>query len=89
MRVTTDGAGLYVCYNHAGQTLIRGNFVHDTRCNPFRRGESELAIEPVWAKSFQKKLEVIALTVSFKPPPGGGMTGRPLSRNAVSIACDF
>ena len=42
MQVTSDGAGMYVTYGHGGQTVIRGNLIHDTRCNPFRRGESEL-----------------------------------------------
>lgn len=43
MQVTADGAGLYVTYQHGGNTLIRGNLIHDTRCNPFRRGEFELS----------------------------------------------
>jgi hypothetical protein len=42
MQVTADGAGMYVTYGHGGQTVIRGNLIHDTHCNPFRRGESEL-----------------------------------------------
>jgi hypothetical protein len=42
MLVTCDGAGMYVTYRHGGKTVIRGNMIHDTRCNPFRRGEYEL-----------------------------------------------
>ena len=42
MQVTADGAGMYVTYGHGGQTVIRGNLIHDTHCNPFRRGESEV-----------------------------------------------
>jgi len=43
MQVTADGAGMYVTYRHGGKTAIRGNLIHDTKCNPFRRGEFELA----------------------------------------------
>jgi hypothetical protein len=42
MQVTADGGGMYVTYKHNGQTIIRGNLIHDTYCNMFRRGESEL-----------------------------------------------
>jgi hypothetical protein len=42
MQVTADGAGMYVTYSHNGQTIIRGNLIHDSYCNRFRRGESEL-----------------------------------------------
>lgn len=42
MKVTSDGAGMYVCYRHGAETKIRGNLIHDTRCNPFRRGSSTL-----------------------------------------------
>ncbi len=41
MKVTCDGAGIYVTYTHAGNTVIRGNLIHDIRCNPFRRDETE------------------------------------------------
>lgn len=43
MKVTADGAGMYITYTHGGETLIRGNLIHDTFCNPYRRGEYELA----------------------------------------------
>ena len=43
MLVTCDGAGMYVTYRHGGKTVIQGNLMHDTRCNPFRRGEYELS----------------------------------------------
>jgi hypothetical protein len=34
MQVTQDGAGLYVCFAHAGgKNLIRGNLIHDTSSN--------------------------------------------------------
>jgi len=34
MQVTQDGAGLYVCFAHAGgKNLIRGNLIHDTSAN--------------------------------------------------------
>lgn len=33
---------MYVCYAHGGRTIIRGNLIHDTCCNRFRRGESFL-----------------------------------------------
>ncbi len=39
MKVAVDGAGLYVCYSHAGQTVARGNLIHDTLWNTFGRGE--------------------------------------------------
>lgn len=42
MKVTADGAGMYITYAHAGATVICGNLIHDTFCNPFHRGLSEV-----------------------------------------------
>jgi hypothetical protein len=36
MKVTIDGAGMYVTFaNHGNGTLIRGNLIHDTQGNPY------------------------------------------------------
>jgi hypothetical protein len=40
MKTTVDGAGLYVTFAHAGETLIQNNLVHDIHCNPFHRSAS-------------------------------------------------
>jgi hypothetical protein len=39
MKGAVDGAALYVCFAHSSQTVVRGNLMHDTKWNPFGRGE--------------------------------------------------
>jgi hypothetical protein len=40
MKVTVDGAGLYVTFAHYGRgTVVRGNLIHDTLWNTYGRGE--------------------------------------------------
>jgi hypothetical protein len=41
MKTTVDGGGIYVTFAHGGDTVVRGNLIHDVLCNPFRRGASE------------------------------------------------
>ena len=38
MKTAVDGGGIYITFAHAGQSIVRGNLIHDMLWNPYARG---------------------------------------------------